>query len=172
MLCIFVISIIRTIYIPSALKIYINCKRPIDFTSSFSLKEVSTVSIISVNDYTDRHRLKQISAIRRKSPQTRYQMVVFEPFVVLLFAIISVRGSWHASGRGVCEKTIFSLLPIWQERQNRALAKGGAGFDGPKRPHFARHTRRCSTRLFAEALKRCTRMPSVKNKHVQPTSAR
>lgn len=108
----------------------------------------------------------------RKSPQTRYQMVVFEPFVVLLFAIISVRGTWHASGRGVCEKTIFPLLPVWQERQNRALAKGGAGFDGPKRPHFARHTRRCSTRLFAEALKRCTRVQSEKNKHVRSTSAR
>lgn len=25
--------------------------------------------------------------------------------------------------------------------------------DGPRSPHFARHTRRCATRLFAEALK-------------------
>ena len=29
----------------------------------------------------------------------------------------------------------------------------GSRVDGPERPHFARHTRRCVTRLFAEALK-------------------
>lgn len=106
----------------------------------------------------------------RKSSQTRYQTVMFEPFVVLLFAIISVRGSWHASGRGVCEKTIFCLFPVWQERQNRIATKGGAEFDGPKRPHFARHTRRCSTRLFAEALNRVHR-PGKTNK-VRPTDAK
>lgn len=47
---------------------------------------------------------------RRKSSS---QTVIFEPFAVLLFAIISVRESWHASGRGVrCEKTISSLFPF------------------------------------------------------------
>lgn len=103
-----------------------------------------------------------INGPTRKSPQTRHQMVVFEPFVVLLFAIISVRGSWHASGRGgLREDDLLSSFCL-AGGQNRALAKGEVGFDGPKRPHFARHTRRCSTRLFAEALKRCTRIRSGK----------
>jgi len=165
-------SILRTVYIFSVLKIYINYKCLIDFIFSSIIER----SFNYFNNFRKwLHRLSSIEANingpTRKSPQTRYQMMVFEPFVVLLFAIISVRGSWHASGRGVCEK-IFSLLPVWQKRPNRALAKGGAGFDGPKRPHFARHTRRCSTRLFAEALKCCTRMPCRKNKHMRPTGAR
>lgn len=38
--------------------------------------------------------------------------------------------------------------------------------DGPRSPHFARHTRRCATRLFAEALK--SRGELRKNKLFRP----
>lgn len=67
-----------------------------------------------------------------------------EPFVAVLFAIILVRGSWHASGSGVCNKT--SPFPCPTPDFSKRV-------DGPRSPHFARHTRRCATRLFAEALK-------------------
>jgi len=76
-------------------------------------------------DYFSRKRLHEpptnadIDNPTQNSSQTRYRTVIGEPFVLLLFAIISVRESWHASGRGVCEKTIFSPLADWQERQNR-----------------------------------------------------
>lgn len=62
------------------------------------------------------------------------------------------------------------FLTLGQGQQDRASTKGG-----PMRPHFARHTRRCSTRLFAEALKRGflhTRVWFRKNKHVWLTGAR
>lgn len=64
-----------------------------------------------------------INGATPKPPQTRYQTVAFEPFVVLLFAIISVRGSWHASGLGVRKETIFSLLSAWQTRRGRVPTK-------------------------------------------------
>jgi len=54
-----------------------------------------------------------------------------------------------------CARRRFSLLQR-SGRSDRIATEGGTGLDGPKRPHFARHTRRCSTRLFAEALKRST----------------
>lgn len=86
----------------------------------------------------------------------RYRAAVSEPFVAVLFAIILVRGSWHASGSGVCNKTspFLCLSPDFSKSiELQRFSQGWWRVDGPRNPHFARHTRRCATRLFAEALK-------------------